>query len=117
MFLRSLLFALTLAAVAFADAGGTWTAAIESPIGVQNYTYTLKVEGTKLTGHAKSQFSDGDILEGTVKGDEITFVENMNYEGQALKVTYKGKVTGDEIKFTRSVGEFGSEDFVAKRSK
>jgi hypothetical protein len=105
------------AAAYAAGAAGKWTAAIDTPIGVQNYTYDFTVDGEKLTGTAKSQFSESQIAEGSVKGDEISFAENLKYEDQTLRVVYKGKISGDEIKFNRQVGEFASEDFVAKRAK
>jgi hypothetical protein len=105
-----------IAAIA-ADFNGTWTAAIDTQVGVQNYTYTFKVEGEKLTGKTKSQFGESDITEGVVKGDDISFVENLNYEGMPLRITYKGKISGDEIKFTRNVAELADEPFVAKRVK
>ena len=110
--------ALVLLAPAFAaDVAGKWTAAIDTQIGVQNYTYEFKVDAGKLTGKAKSQFGDIDITEGTVKGDEIAFVENASFEGQSLRIEYKGKISGDEIKFQRKVADFATEDFVAKRAK
>jgi hypothetical protein len=100
-----------------ADVNGTWTAAIDTQIGVQNYTYTFKVEDGKLTGTAKSEFANTTITEGSVKGDEITFVENLDFQGTPLRIVYKGKISGDEIKFNRQVGDVASEDFVAKRGK
>ena len=116
--LLSIFLVLTVGAVALAaDFNGTWTAAIETQIGVQNYTYTFKVEGEKLTGKTKSQYGESEITEGVVKGDEISFVENLNYEGMPLRITYKGKISGDEINFTRNVAELADEPFVAKRSK
>jgi hypothetical protein len=75
------------------------------------------VDAGKLTGKAKSQFGDVDITEGSVKGDEIAFVENVSFEGQSLRIEYKGKISGDEIKFQRKVADFATEDFVAKRAK
>ena len=108
---------LALAGTLCADVSGKWTAAIDTQIGVQNYTYDFKVDGEKLTGTAKSQFGQGPILEGSVKGDDISFVENLDFEGQQIRITYTGKISGDEIKFNRKVGEFASEDFVAKRAK
>jgi hypothetical protein len=107
-----------LAALA-ADFNGTWTAAIDTQVGVQNYTFTFKVEGEKLTGKAKSAFAEAEteITEGVVKGDDISFVENLNFQGMPLRITYKGKISGDEIKFTRNVAEIADEPFVAKRSK
>jgi autotransporter translocation and assembly factor TamB len=113
-----LAIALVLLAPAFAaDFAGKWTAAIDTQIGVQNYTYEFKVDAGKLTGKAKSQFGDVDLTEGTVNGDEIAFVENVSFEGQSLRIEYKGKISGDEIKFQRKVADFATEDFVAKRAK
>jgi len=100
-----------------ADVSGKWTAAIDTQIGVQNYTYDFKVDGGKLSGVAKSQFGESKIAEGSVNGDEISFVENLDFQGQALRIVYKGKISGDEIKFNRQVGDVASEDFVAKRAK
>ena len=114
----SMLLVLGLAATALAaGADGTWTAAIDTQVGVQNYTYTFKVEGEKLTGKARSMFGEIDIAEGVVKGDDITFVENVSFDGMPLRIVYKGKNSGDEIRFSRNVADFASEDFVAKRSK
>ena len=116
LLLAALLVVLALPARA-ADIAGKWSASFETQVGVQNYTYTFKVEGGKLTGTAESQFGKSEITEGTVKGDEIAFVENLNYQGNALRVEYQGKISGDEIKFTRKVGDFATEEFVAKREK
>jgi hypothetical protein len=41
----------------------------------------------------------------------------MKFDDQPIRVEYKGKVAGDEIKFARKVGDFGGEEFVAKRVK
>jgi hypothetical protein len=113
-------FACLLAAASLllaADVSGTWTASFETQIGVQNYTFEFKVDGEKLTGTAKSQFGQGPLVEGTVKGDTISFVENLDFQGQTLRIAYTGKIAGDEIKFTRKVGDIASEELVAKRAK
>jgi hypothetical protein len=105
------------AAAFAAGVAGKWTAAIDTQIGVQNYTYDFKVDGEKLAGSAKSQFSESQITEGSVKGDAISFVETLTYQEMPIRVVYTGTISGDEIKFNRKVGEFASEDFVAKRAK
>ena len=107
------------AAFAAGDFNGNWTAAIDTQIGVQNYVFTFKVEGEKVTGKAKSELAmtTTDLTEGAVKGDDISFVENLDFQGMPLRITYKGKISGDEIKFTRNVADIGEETFVAKRSK
>jgi hypothetical protein len=100
-----------------ADATGKWTAEFDTAIGVQKYTYDLKADGSKLTGKAISRLGENDIQEGKVNGDEISFVEMLKFEGQDLRIEYTGKVSGDQIKFTRKVGDFATEEFVAQRVK
>jgi hypothetical protein len=80
----------------------------------------LRREGGKLTGKAKSSLSDeaSEIQNGSVAGDEVRFVENLSFQGTDLAIDYAGKITGpDEIAFTRHVGDFATEELVAKRVK
>src|SRR5579863_517559 len=100
-----------------ADLTGQWTATFNTQIGEQHYTFTFKVDGEKLTGAAKSDNGTVAIENGTVKGDDVSFVENLDYQGQKLAITYTGKISGDEIKFTRDVAGAAKEDLVAKRVK
>ena len=104
-----------IAAAPSADINGTWTTSFDSQVGTQTYTYTFKVEGETLTGHAKSNLGEGG-LSGTVDGDKVTFVENLDYQGQALAITYTGQiVSANEIKFKRDVAGAGGEEFTATR--
>jgi hypothetical protein len=112
----ALVFALVASALA-ADITGTWKASFDTQIGVQNYTYTFKVEGSKLTGHAKSEYADVDIQDGTIKGDDITFVESFDFQGMPVRIVYSGKISGDEIKLSRNVADIATEEAVAKRVK
>jgi hypothetical protein len=106
-----------IAAAPTADISGTWTTEFDSQVGKQTYTYTFTVTGGTLSGHSKSNFGESD-LHGTVDGDKVTFVENLNYQGTALAITYTGQiVSADEIKFKRDVGGQGGEEFTAARQK
>jgi hypothetical protein len=104
-----------------ADIAGKWTAAITTGIGEMNYTFDFKVEGEKLTGKAVMSMggnsSESALTEGSVKGNEISFVETLKVQGQELRCEYKGKISGDEIRGSRQVGSYGTEEFVAKRAK
>ena len=44
-------------------------------------------------------------------------MENVTFQDTKLRVEYTGTVSGDEIKFTRKVGDFATEEFLAKRVK
>jgi enterochelin esterase-like enzyme len=111
------LAAFQLAALA-ADVTGTWKAEFDTQIGVQKYTYILKQDGNGVTGKANSVVGDAknesQLTEGKIAGDTVSFVELLNFQGNDLRITYKGKVSGNEIKFTREVGDVATEELVAK---
>ncbi|MES1189828.1 MAG: hypothetical protein ABUS47_01990 [Steroidobacter sp.] len=112
-------FALPLFAVAATpDISGTFTSSFDTAVGKQNYTYTFEVKDTQLTGKAKSANGDVTIEDGKVDGNKITFIENLPYQGQTLRIAYDGTiVSADEIDFKRDVNGYVTEEFVAKRSK
>ena len=59
-----------------------------------------------------------EIQQGKVEGDKVSFVEIFKFEGNEIQITYTGQITSaDEIKFTRQVAEFATEELVAKRVK
>ncbi|MBI3416087.1 MAG: alpha/beta hydrolase [Verrucomicrobia bacterium] len=104
-----------------ADITGTWKAECDTQIGTQKYTYTLKQDGEKFTGKAASDIGgekrDVELKDVKLSGDEVIFFETFEFQGNAIRIDYKGKVAGDEIKFTRKVGDFATEELVAKRAK
>jgi len=55
------------------------------------------------------------LKDGKLKDDQITFYENFSFQGNDIRIDYQGKVAGDEIKFTRKVGDFATEEMTAKR--
>lgn len=104
-----------------ADVTGSWKTEFDTQIGVQKYTFTFKQDGEKVSGKANSDIGgekrEVELKDGQLKGEEITFYETFEFQGNAIRIDYKGKVAGDEIKFTRNVGEFATEELVAKRVK
>jgi hypothetical protein len=100
-----------------ADFNGKWTAEFETQMGTQKYTYEFHVNGAILTGKAINDRGETALTEGKIDGDNITFVEALSINGMDIKITYTGKITGDEIKFTRKVGDFATEELTAKRVK
>ncbi len=111
-------FVLAMSFTAFAaDIDGIWKSTFETPIGEMHYTYTFKADGEKLTGTAKNDMGEAKVEDGTIKGNDITFTENLSFQGQSIAIKYTGKIDGDQINFTRQVGDFGTETIVAKRQK
>lgn len=104
-----------------ADVAGKWTTEFDTRVGPQKYTFDLKVDGEKVTGKAfferMGQKGETDLLEGKLVGDQVSFVEIFDAMGNSVRIEYKGTVKGDEIAFTRQVGEFATEQLVARRVK
>lgn len=106
------------AVAADVDITGTWTASFDTQIGKQDYTYEFVVKDSVLTGKAKSNLGEGPITDGKVDKDTVTFVEMLKFQGNDIRIEYTGKiVSADEIKFTRKVADFATEELVATRSK
>lgn len=112
------------AAVWAADVNGKWMAEVPGRQGTQPTTFNFKVEGSKLTGTVSGRQGDTEISEGKVSGDDISFLVVREFNGNTIKMAYKGKVAGDEIKFTRTFegAAPGGQapppvEFTAKRAK
>src|SRR4051812_16684160 len=96
------------------DVTGTWKADFETQIGVQKYTFTFKQDGAAVTGKASvdtnGEKREATFKEGKIENDKLTLVEMLAVQGKDIRVTFTGKVSADEIKFTRQVGELGSSE-------
>jgi hypothetical protein len=115
----ALLLATALPAAA-GDLTGRWTAEFNSPIGVQKYVYEFKKSGDILTGEATHDHSMGKGTEQLsnvkVDGDKVSFEEPLNIDGNKITIKYSGTLAGDELKLSRVVGDFGTEELTAKRA-
>ena len=105
---------------AAADLAGRWTAEFDSPIGVQKYVYEFTKSGDTLSGQATHDHSMGKGTEPLsnvkVEGDKVSFDEPLKIDGNTITIKYSGTLAGDELKLTRVVGEFGTEQLTAKRA-
>ena len=86
------------AALQAADVTGKWVAQVPGRDGqTRETTFTFKVEGEKLTGSMTGRQGDVPITEGKVAGDDLSFTVVMNFQGNEVKLLYKGKVAGAEM--------------------
>jgi len=100
-----------------ADITGNWKATADFDGNAIERTFTFKVDGNKLTGETtSSMLGKSTIEDGKVDGDNVSFSIKANFEGNEMKLTYKGKVNskGDELKLT-SESPQGSIEWNAKR--
>ncbi len=104
-----------------ADLAGQWRAEFDTQIGLQKYTFTLKSDGVKVTGRAASDIGgekrDVELKDGKLQGDDLTFSETFEFQGNEIRIDYKGRIAGDVIKFTRKVGDFATEELTATKVK
>lgn len=102
---------------------GKWTAQAQG----SDITMDFKVEGTTLTGTLENSQMPGavDIKDGKIDGDSISFTIVRKMGETEMKILWKGKIAGDEIKFEREMAGGGmggpgggaAEEIVAKRAK
>jgi hypothetical protein len=102
------LMALFALAASAADISGNWKGTAEGPNGAIERTFTFKQDGAKLTGETVSQYTGkSTINDGKVEGDTISFSITAKFQDNEMKLTYKGKITGDTIKLSSDFGGSG----------
>jgi hypothetical protein len=100
-----------------ANATGKWKGTVEAGGETHNLTFDLKASGDALTG----AFSDatgkpGDIKDGKIDGDTVSFWAMAEYQGQPIKLVFKGQVLESEIHFTMGLDDGSwSTDLVVKK--
>ena len=102
------------------DLLGRWTAEFDTPIGLQKYVFEFKKSADALAGEATFERSIGNgtapLKNVKVEGDEVSFDEPLSVDGADITINYSGTMVGDELKLTRTVGQFGTEQLTAKRA-
>jgi hypothetical protein len=111
------LIALFAAAASAADISGNWKGAAEGPQGTIERTFTFHQNGATLTGETTSQMIGKSVIqEGKVEGDAISFSITANFQGNEMKIAYKGKISGDTIKLTSEFGGGQSIEWTLKKA-
>ncbi len=98
---------------------GKWTATIDTQIGKQEYVYTITSKEANLTGTAAMKLDgkefSSELANVKVEGKKVSFDEKLKFNDTDLLITYSGEIEGENLKLTRKVGDFATEDLVAKR--
>jgi enterochelin esterase-like enzyme len=102
-----------------AEVTGTWQAGFDTQVGLQKYIFTLKQDGAAVSAKANvdrnGQKRDVTFKEGKMDGDKLTLIELLAIQGKEVLITFTGRVTANEIKFNRQVGDLGNSEATAKR--
>jgi hypothetical protein len=100
------------------DVTGKWTFRVVTPNGTGTPTVTFKQEGEKLTGTYVSNAMGSRTLEGSVKGDSLSFVLSMPQAGEGIVLTYSARiVTADSLNGAVDFAGQGGAEFTAVRQK
>ncbi len=105
---------LMIAALALgADVAGKWTGQMPMRGETVNSTFTFRNDGGKVTGVMTGPQGEVDLQDVKVDGDQISFTST----GGNAKVLFKGTITGDEIKMSRTREGGQAREFTLKREK
>lgn len=100
------------------DVSGTWNASLQLDTISATPSFTLKQDGSKLTGEYVSQQYGKFPLAGEVTGTAVTFTVSMNIEGNAMNAVYSGVLQADgSLKGSVDIGGAMSGTFSATRKK
>jgi len=98
------------------DITGTWIFEVTTDAGTGTPTVTLKQDGEKITGHYSSTTLGEADLNGTLKGQDLTFNFTADLGGQSAPVTYKATVSSnDAMKGTLDIAGLVQGTFTGKR--
>ena len=116
MILSLLVVAMLAPAAVAADVNGKWVSEMKTPDGqVRTSTFEFKADGEKLTGTVAGSRGSSEISEGKISGDDISFVVVRKIQEREVKMEYKGKVSGSEIKFNVNFGGDRNFEMTAKK--
>ena len=100
-----------------ANVAGNWEMTFQGRQGAVNQTMTIEQDGSKIKGTIKGQRGDAP-LEGSVKGNDVSFSVKRTTPRGEMVLQYKGTVDGDSMKgtFEAGGGNFSGE-WTAKKAK
>jgi hypothetical protein len=93
---------------------GTWNITVNSPMGAQKSTLTLKSDGGTLTGSASGAQGSQDIQNGKVDGNNVSWSMPITVP-MPMTLEFTGVVDGDKISGNVKAGSFGSFPFSGTR--
>lgn len=94
---------------------GNWNITVNSPMGAQPSTLSLKADGATLTGTQSAQGATADIANGKVDGDTVTWSNSITTPFP-MTLEFTGKVEGDTLNGNVKAGAFGSFPFTGSRA-
>ena len=95
---------------------GNWSVTINTPMGAQNATLTLKTNGAELSGALDSSQGRAEIKEGKADGNNVSWKAEINGPAGQISLTFTGTVDGDAISGDMDLGAFGKATYSGTRA-
>ena len=92
-----------------------WNVTINSPMGAQQGTLDLTVDGATVTGTMAGPQGTMALEDGAVNGETLTWAANVT-SPMPIKLEFSAQVSGDEISGTVKLGAFGNATFSGSRA-
>ena len=97
------------------SANGTWYTSINTPMGAQNGTLELNVDGSDLSGKMSSPQGEMAIENGAIDGDSLSWKAAITAP-MPMTLEFSATVDGDAITGTVKLGAFGEAEFSGTRA-
>ncbi|MDE2578454.1 MAG: hypothetical protein KGL46_06605 [Hyphomicrobiales bacterium] len=94
---------------------GTWNLSINTPMGAQASTVTLKADGGQLSGQQEGAGGGQAIENGSVNGQNVSWTVDI-VNPMPMTLEFNGTVSGNEIAGSVKLGAFGDSTFSGQRA-
>lgn len=86
---------------------GTYTCVTKTPMGEQQSTFTVNVDGDSFTGQNVGAMGTMDVIDGKVSGNRLTWKMEMKVP-MPMTLDCEATVDGDALTGSVKAGAFGS---------
>jgi len=86
---------------------GTYTCVTKTPMGEQQSTFTVNVDGDAFTGQNVGAMGTMDVIDGKVSGNRLTWKMDMKVP-MPMTLECEATVDGDTLTGSVKAGAFGS---------
>jgi hypothetical protein len=100
-----------------ADVSGRWTVTFNTDQGSNSATMTLQQEGEALSGSVAGDQGTVEFDGGTVSGNKLAWVIEIDAGGQFFEIAMDGTVDGDTMAGTADFGGQVGGDWATKRAQ
>ena len=95
------------------SADGNWKLTLNTPMGAQSLTASIKTNGDSFTASTKGPMGEQEVS-GKVDGDTLTWSATIT-QPMPMTLEFTAKVSGDTMTGSAKLGSFGSAPLSGER--